>query len=214
MGSLFCWVFFPWLNIDIPTSLIYNYSGGINTIYCISASAITCVGVSCLINGKLSLKDLIYSPVVGGVIIGSSAAFISNSVGAILMGVTAGGFHIIFQRIESRMRRYVLIENNVFFTFALQGLFGGLLSAIFVYLANTYNFAKYSANSEIYSLPAWTGQLIGSGISAGIGLLGGLILSPVICLINHHTKIDHYHDRAYWIIEHDCISYKENIHFT
>jgi len=99
IGSLFCWVFFPWLNIDIPASLVYNYQGAINTIYCISSCVITCVGVSCIIHGKLNFKDFVYSPIVGGVIIGSSSALISNSLGAILMGVAAGTFHLIFQRL-------------------------------------------------------------------------------------------------------------------
>lgn len=76
IGALFCWVFFPFLNTDIPPILNYNYQAGINCFYSMTASVLACASFSSLINGQLSLKDVIYSPVVGGVIIGSSAAVI------------------------------------------------------------------------------------------------------------------------------------------
>jgi hypothetical protein len=80
IGSLFCWVFFPFLNIDIPISLILNYSAGLNTLYCICGCVVTTVSLTCLINGKLDLKDIIYSTISGGVVAGSSAAMINDSL--------------------------------------------------------------------------------------------------------------------------------------
>lgn len=98
LGALFCWVFFPFLNTDIPVSLVYSYQGGVNAFYSISAAVLTSVGLGCLFVGQLNYKDFVYSPVVGGVIVGTSSAFITNSVGAILLGIGAGTFHFLFQR--------------------------------------------------------------------------------------------------------------------
>ena len=135
MGSLFCWVFFPFLNNDIPVTLAYSYQAVINCIYSMCASVLTAIGLSCLFTGKLNLKDFIYGPIVGAVIIGSSAAFITNTVGALLMGVGAGTTHFLLHRWEARIKWYFLIENNVLFLYGVQGMMGGLLSSIFVKLA-------------------------------------------------------------------------------
>jgi hypothetical protein len=51
LGALFCWVFFPFLNSDIPVSLVYSYQGSINAFYSISAAVLTSVGLSCLFIG-------------------------------------------------------------------------------------------------------------------------------------------------------------------
>lgn len=99
VGSLFCWVFFPFLNTDIPASLNLNYQAGIATFYCIAGSVLTCTGLSCIVNGRLSLRDVAYSPVVGGVIVGSSAGIVSNSAGALILGAVGGIFHIWMQRL-------------------------------------------------------------------------------------------------------------------
>jgi ammonia channel protein AmtB len=98
IGSLFCWVFFPFLNWDIPVQFIYSNQAAINTLYCITASVITCACISCLFYGQMSLKDVVYSPVVGGVIVGSSAAMINNSAGALILGMVAGIVHTLLQR--------------------------------------------------------------------------------------------------------------------
>ena len=98
IGALFCMVFFPFLNTDIPTNFVYNYQAGISCFYCMSASVLTCIGLCCLFVGKLDLKDFVYSPVVGGVIVGSSAALIRNSAGAVLLGIGAGIFHFLLSR--------------------------------------------------------------------------------------------------------------------
>ena len=98
IGSLFCWAFFPFLNIDTPIAFNYNYQAAISTFFCISASVLTCTGLSALISGQLNLNDIVYSPVVGGVVVGSSAAVMHNSGMAITLGIFAGCIHVLFQR--------------------------------------------------------------------------------------------------------------------
>ena len=55
-----------------------------------AASICTCIGISCLFKGRLHYKDFVYSSLVGGVMIGSSAAMIKNISGAIFLGIGGG----------------------------------------------------------------------------------------------------------------------------
>ena len=98
IGSMICFTLFPFLAADLPPSLTYYHQAGIATYYSMTASVLTCVGLSCLINGRIDFKDFVYSPVVGAVIGGSSAAFISNSAGAIILGSLGGVVHVLLQR--------------------------------------------------------------------------------------------------------------------
>ena len=98
VGSLTCFVFFPFLNVDLPASLVYSYQAGMATYYCMAACVLTSVGLSCTLKGQLEIKDLLYSPLAGGVAIGSSAGLISNSAGAITLGFVAGVVHVLLSR--------------------------------------------------------------------------------------------------------------------
>lgn len=199
VGALFCWVFFPFLNTNIPTSLIYNYQAGINCFYCMAASVMTCVGLCCLFVGQLNLKDFVYSPVVGGVIIGTSAAFISNSVGAILLGILAGIVHFLFSRWETKIKWYFLIENNTLFLYGIQGMMGGLLSSVFVQIAQN-NPSAYPSGSTIFILPNFSGQIIATGITIGIAIGNGIIVGIALTASTQMKRQDHYHDRAFWLL--------------
>jgi ammonia channel protein AmtB len=183
MGSLFCWVFFPFFNVDIPSSLILNYTAGLNTFYCISACVVTTVSLTCMINGKIDLRDIIYSTVAGGVAVGSSAAIIDDSLSALLLGVGAAIIHVSLFQLEKVLRWIVVVENYVFYLFAVLGACGGLVSAIFVTQSRN-NSSFTSITYSGYVLPAYWNQFIGVGISAAMGLAGGAALAPLICLLN------------------------------
>ncbi len=148
-----------------------------------SASVLTSVGLSCLFTGKLNLKDFIYGPIVGAVMIGSSAAFITNTVGAILMGSGAGAIHFLLHRWETRIKWYFLIENNVLFLYGVQGMMGGFLSSIFVKIAQDSNSGLFSSTNPVYALLSFSGQLIGTGISiataTGMGFIMGFIIAAL-----------------------------------
>ena len=104
IGGLFCWVFFPSLNMEFLSSSLYQFFGGTNTIYCISSCVLTALGLSCIVYGRLDMKDLVYSPVIGGVIIGSSARLINNSAGAMLLGVGAAVINLLFRWVEFKLK--------------------------------------------------------------------------------------------------------------
>lgn len=76
LGSAFIWVFFPVINMDVPTTLFAYSNGGISTLFSISACVATAVGFSLLVNGKLEYRDLLTAPIAGGVVIGSSSTYI------------------------------------------------------------------------------------------------------------------------------------------
>lgn len=213
IGSLFCWVFFPFLNIDIPLSLPLNYLAGLNTIFCISACVATTVSLTCIINGKIDLKDVVFSTVAGGVAAGSSAAMINNSLQALLLGVGAAIVHVSLLQLDKVIRWMVVVENLVFYLFAVIGTLAGLASAIFASQAGK-DTTFTSITSTGYILPSSQDQLVGVGISVALGTLSGLVLSPVICLMNVEVDHNYYHDRAYWIIEQDGISELQNIQLS
>lgn len=184
IGSLFCWVFFPFMNIDIPTSLVYSNSGGLNTIYCISACVLTTISLTCIINGKIDLKEVILSPAAGGVAAGSSAAMINNSLSALLLGVGAAMLLVLFLRLDKVTRWAIVVENYVFYLYAILGACAGLASAIFANESSSDGNYNFTSSSTTYALPKYANQFIGVGISSAISIIGGLALSPFICLIN------------------------------
>lgn len=99
VGAAFCWVFFPFLSIDSPPSLFLHYTAGINALYAVSTSVVATIAFSSIVNGKIDLKDLVYSPIIGGVIVGSSSGLIFNVLGAMLLGIVAAFLQIIFNRV-------------------------------------------------------------------------------------------------------------------
>lgn len=132
MGCLFCWVFFPFFNLDTPISLVLNYVAGLNTFYCISACVVTTVSICCIIHGKLDLKMVIFSVIAGGVAAGSSAAVTNDSLSALLLGIGAAIAHVFMFSIEPIIRWKIVVENYVFYLYAIMGAGAGLASAIFV----------------------------------------------------------------------------------
>mgnify|MGYP003491484192 CR=1 FL=1 len=78
VGSVFIWVFFPVLNMDIPNTLFVYSNAGIATIFCISSCVISSIAFTLIINGKIEIRDLITAPIIGGVVIGSSSTYVYN----------------------------------------------------------------------------------------------------------------------------------------
>lgn len=88
------------------------------------------IGLCLTIDQKIQIRNLITAPIAGGVIIGSSSVFIYNPLGALLMGTLAGLLQFIFNKIEGFIGLEPRWSNGVCFLFAVQGLLGGLASAI------------------------------------------------------------------------------------
>jgi hypothetical protein len=53
VGAAFIWVFFPVLNMDIPSTLFIYTNAGISTLFSISSAVVASIGFSLIIYGKL-----------------------------------------------------------------------------------------------------------------------------------------------------------------
>ena len=95
--------------------------------------------------------------------------------------------------------------------FGIQGMMGGLVSAIFVRIAADYHASAYPTTG-VYALPTQSGQLTATGFTIAIAIAAGLIVGIIINMVSNEAPSDHYHDRAYWITERDFLSYSEDIH--
>lgn len=92
----------------------------------------------------------------------------------------------------------------MFYLYALLGMCGGLISAAFAFLSisdGTFTISTINNSNFSYSLPSYKNQLIGVGISTGIGICSGLILFAIIWLVNEEINSDYYHDKSYWLIK-------------
>ena len=84
-------------------------------------------------------------------------------------------------------------------------MFGGLLSAIFVQIAHN-NESTFANSSILYALPSFSGQLIATAITIGTAIATGIVVGLILAASTQMKRQDHYHDRAFWLIEQDCIS--------
>lgn len=209
IGAAFCWIFFPILNQDVTyTSFVWN-NGAISTIYAVSSCVFVSVGVSLIAHGKLNYRDIITAPIAGGVIVGSSSIMIYNPMEAIILGAIAGVLQVaLFNWIERKVGHTPLISNGVFFLFGVQGLLGGLASAVLRAIVKSYSgystyYDKLTANNVQYDQ---RGQISATFISLGIAVLTGLVVGAIMQAFNAEEDQDFYHDRAYWLVEDDGIS--------
>jgi len=98
VGAAFIWVFFPVLNMDIPNTIFVYSNSAISTIVSIASCVVATISMSLIANGRVDYRDLITAPILGGVIVGSSATHIYNPAEAIIMGVVASFFQVLFNR--------------------------------------------------------------------------------------------------------------------
>lgn len=209
VGAAFCWVFFPALNMDVPTGLFIYSNAGLSTIYCISATVVTTVGFSLIIDGRLSFRDIITAPIAGGVIIGSSSVYIYSPLESLMFGVAAAILQVLFNRAEKKLGSHPFWSNGVFFLFGVQGLLGGLFSAVIRAInqtSTTYQNAYNTLNSK-YVFDQ-RGQISATFITLGISVATGLVVFIFLKIVNSETKDDYYHDKTYWIMSDDGISNK------
>jgi hypothetical protein len=150
IGAAFCWVFFPFLSIDIPVDLFIGNFAGVNTIYSVSSCVLTTIGLNLVFYGHMKIRDMLYSPIAGGVIIGSSSVLIYNPMASILLGLIAAFSQCLFNFIDRKMVTRPIFSNNGFFLFAIQGLFGGLASAVMRAISMTSTTVNFNTLTSPY----------------------------------------------------------------
>jgi hypothetical protein len=110
-------------------------------IFSISAGIFGIVTVTCILNGRINARDLIYGAVAGGIAGGAPSFFTTNIVYALVVGYTAGLFQAIFQSI---FERNYLKKNGPIATisiplFLFQGLLGSAFAAGWKKITNQYS---------------------------------------------------------------------------
>lgn len=114
-----------------PVNSFLPYTSVQCIIFSISSAIFGLVTVTCIINGRINVRDLIYGAVAGGIAGGAPSYFTSNIVYALIVGYLAGVFQAIFQSI---VERNFLKTNQPIATvsiplFVFQGLFGSFFAA-------------------------------------------------------------------------------------
>lgn len=130
---------------------------------------------------------------------------------AIFIGIFAGALQVLFNKLDKKMGSKPWFSNNVFFTIGIQGLLGGLVSAIMRAINQTY--PNYSNNIATVKSPYGVfdqrGQISAVFISLGIGLVTGLIVGLILRCFNSEEREEYYTDATYWLIAEDGISDKQ-----
>lgn len=204
------WVFFPVINMDVPSNLFILSISGISTYISLATSVVTIIAMGLIVQGKMSYRDIITAPIAGGVIASSASMFLYNPLQGLLLGFFAGLFQFIFNRIEIKIGNSPPWSNSVFFLFGVQGFLGGIASAIMKAVSKTSD--TYAAAYE--SLPGkyvfdQRGQISATFVSMGIGLVGGLVLYGLVHCINVERRHNLYQDKTYWWVGEDDISNRQ-----
>eukprot|EP00919_Chromeraceae_sp_WS-2016_P062264 GHVR01147442.1.p1 GENE.GHVR01147442.1~~GHVR01147442.1.p1 ORF type:complete len:162 (-),score=9.82 GHVR01147442.1:205-690(-) len=159
--------------------------GAMNMIFGISACVITSLAVSGLIHGKLLVKDFIYSPIAGGVMVATSSSFTFNLSASILLGIIAGVLQVLFNIVEQKMASKPKLSTNTFFLFGIQGFLGGIAGVIMRAVAGgSYGRFDFANLQHPYRLSSSGEQLGAVFVALGFGIIGGLLTSIFIFLVN------------------------------
>lgn len=181
IGTLFLWCFFPSFNSAAAATDLTANVALVNTYFCLIGSVIGAYFFSTLLHkGKFHMEHILNATLVGGVIMGAGADLLLDSFVAYIVGGLAGIMSVFMFTYVSRVLRRIGIYDTagVFHLFAVPGLIGGLLSAIYR--------ARYFSRGGI--------QVAGTGISMGIGLGGGLVAGLLGRFFTFYGLEDEYYN--------------------
>merc|ERR1712072_405089 len=97
VGTIFLWMFWPSFNGALAPSLMGSqHRVIINTVFALSASALTSFALSAYFhNGKFCMEDIQNATLAGGVAVGSSSDLVIGPGGALGIGVIAGVISVL-----------------------------------------------------------------------------------------------------------------------
>jgi len=196
LGTVFCYIFFPFLHFDVPAvaNAFLDTNGAINCLYAMSASVVTSLAFSAVLYGRISIKDLLYSPICGAIIVGTSAQFIFNPMAAIILGIIGGLIQPIFNMIERKLAAgQIYFCTSAPFLFMIQGLLGGIASvALRAIKDNNTNFDYSIYPYQFSQLHVSRDYIKATFISLGIALGSGLVLSLLVLLVTAQKEGDFF----------------------
>lgn len=186
--------------MDLTSQLFVYSNGGLSTFMCISTSVVMMVALCLTIDNRLNLRGIITATIAGGVIVGSSSAYIYNPLEALILGAIAGGLQFIFNRIEIKLGMKPLWSNGVLFLFVVQGFLGGFLSSIFRAINKTSGeFGSLYTSLSGRLNRDQVGQIEGTFISLLLGALSGLGIFLFIRIFSIESRKTFYHDSGSWL---------------
>lgn len=204
MGNLIVWVLFPILTMDPESqirvgSTFQLYTVPLNILLSIAGSTVMAVGLSSMINHTIAVRDIVQAPTAGAVAVASAAYYITNPVYAIVIGSVAGliqtGLQTMIEKPSSR-KNHNVVNTFSFIVFGVQGIFASVFASGFRHALETQTDGLTVTVSEIPE-PIF-GFVIGV-ISAGIGILFGLLIGVFLIIFARHERDEHFHDFTYWM---------------
>ena len=197
-GTLFFWVYWPSFN-----SVLAVYSGKMraimNTLLSLCGSSMAAAMTSALLHkAKFSIGDVLSATLAGGVAIGSNADLIFHPYGPLLIGFVSGivatlGNNLVTPILEKKLKLFDTCGINNLHGFP--GLIGAFASMIVLETMEDPNFEEYYGRTQ--STQALM-QLAGLGVTCGIAIIGGLIVSLLSKLKLCKLPQSLYNDNEWW----------------
>lgn len=144
-----------------------------------------------MIDHSISVRDVVQAPTAGAVAVASSAYYITNPVYSLVIGSVAGIVQVIGQHaIQKRTAKTSNITNTFsFILFGVQGIIGSVFAAGFRSAQTNIQDPVTPIDGltiDLSDLPLPVFGFIGGLISAGIGMLLGVILGLLFILSAKH----------------------------
>lgn len=133
LGTFFLWVYWPSFNAGPAATDVVRQRAIINTILAIGSSAMSAFATSWLLRKqKFALVDVQRATLAGGVAIGALATMRELPVGAMIIGIVAGGISVFGFVHGDRLLSKLGVEDmcGIHSSHALPALLGGVASAI------------------------------------------------------------------------------------
>ena len=181
IGTLFLWCFFPSFNSALAATPLDANIAVVNTYFCLIGSVLGAIFMSKILwNGKYHIEIVLNATLVGGILMGSGADILRESFVAYIVGGVGGIMAaFMFTYISKIWQKLGLTDvAGVYHTFAIPGICGGLLSAIYR--------ARYFDRGGI--------QVAGTFISMAISLAGGLVVGILVRWLGSYNIDDEYYN--------------------
>lgn len=143
-------------------------------------------------NKRPSLTHIFSGSISGAILFGSVASFTTNIAAPIAVGIASGFFSALYNKIlfkkvnKNQLYDSLGIFGPIFFSSILSTV---LLSPIVIKSFTDYSLLPLPLEGSVISSSSQSGwMLIYFGISSGMGLLTGMIISTIMRCVSHRQE--------------------------